>query len=147
MWRVKEVTKEEEEWILANLYYDESSVSCIRCNYNSKNGRRHIGDEIFTCINEAGYYQGSVLKRIHAASRVVYFLLHNVWVDYVKHLDGNPLNNKRDNLIRVDKPRRDNNVQFDNVPRPRGAESPMVWQDCFTAQPRKLHSCSGLSCG
>lgn len=98
MGRERVVSKEQEVWILQNLYYSEDSITGLKANYNSKNGVVHAGDDVFTCINTQGYYQGSVLKVIFLAARVIYFLHHGTWERKIVHIDGNPLNNRITNL-------------------------------------------------
>ena len=105
VWRIKEVTKEEENAIINTVYYSPDSTTGLKLLVDSKNHHYKAGEDTFTCINEMGYYQGSVLGRTFSASRVVYWLLYGVWVDYVRHLDNNRLNNHASNLSEVVKPR------------------------------------------
>ena len=147
MWRIKEVTKEEELLILSTVYYSDTSKTGLRLLKDSKNHRYKKDEEAFRCINEAGYYQGSINRRTFSASRVVYFLLHGVWVDYVKHLDGNPLNNHASNLSEVVKPRIEVEPIYGkhHVYGFGSTKSRLVWESCFVAQPRQLHSGAGLA--
>ena len=145
MGRERVVSKEQEIWILQNLYYSEDSITGLKANYNSKNGVVHAGDDVFTCINTQGYYQGSVLKVIFPAARVVYFLHHGTWERKIVHIDGNPLNNRITNLM----VKQINQVEPSNgkhhVRGFRNSQLRMVWEGCFIAQPSKLYRSSGVA--
>ena len=145
MGRERVVSKEQEVWILQNLYYSEESTTGLKSNYNSKNGVVHTGDDVFTCINTQGYYQGSVLGTIFSAARIVYFLHHGVWERKIVHIDGNPLNNKITNLQVKHVNQMEPNNGKHHVRGFRNPELRMVWEGCFIAQPSKLHNSPRLA--
>lgn len=59
-----------------------------------------VGAPAFTSVGASapGYYQGVYNGVQLKAHRVVFYLTHGYWPAMVDHIDGNPLNNKPDNL-------------------------------------------------
>lgn len=145
MGRERVVSKEQEIWILQNLYYSEDSITGLKANYNSKNGVVHAGDDVFTCINTQGYYQGSVLGTIFLAARIIYFLHHGVWERKIVHIDGNPLNNRITNLQVKHVNQMEPSNGKHHVRGFRNSELRVVWESCFIAQPSKLYRSSGVA--
>ncbi len=57
-----------------------------------------VGDAACNYINNQGYYTGQLGGKSILAHRAVFFLQHGYWPLEVDHIDGNPLNNRTDNL-------------------------------------------------
>lgn len=77
-----------------------------RC-YSSSN-RQHnawnakwAGREALTATSKKGYRYGTVLTHGARAHRVAYAIFHGEWPDQVDHIDGDPANNRSNNLRSV----------------------------------------------
>lgn len=60
-------------------------------------GRINVGDEAGT-IGQIGRMYVQVDKKKHLVHRVIWLLHHNEVPEFLDHIDGNPLNNKIENL-------------------------------------------------
>lgn len=97
--RSKPVTKEQSEWILEHVYYDETSPTFLRWKnmfHKPKNDKPAMIE-----ITKDGYYRGQACGRRFQAHRVSWFLNHGYWPDEsqcIDHIDGVRTNNAKDNL-------------------------------------------------
>ena len=85
----------DNETIKNFVYYDETSASCLRWAVNRKKARK---DEVAGTPRTDGYWRIGVNHTRYLVHRIVYFLHHNVWPQQVDHIDGNPSNNRIENL-------------------------------------------------
>lgn len=74
--------------------------------YNRWNAR-HKGKQAFTSKDKNGYYHGTIDSVNYLASRIIWKLVYGTEPDFVDHDDGNPSNNKLNNLFSVT--RKENN--------------------------------------
>lgn len=69
-----------------------------RCrNWNSKFAEK----EAFTFEMPSKVRQGRINKKAYLAHRVIWLMIHGQWPDEIDHIDGNPSNNKIENLRSV----------------------------------------------
>jgi len=81
------------------LEYDPTSKTGLRWIQNR--GKVKAGDEAFTNIGNSGYYRGIFNYIGYDAHQVIMYLLYGKWTNnklYTDHIDGNKLNNNKDNL-------------------------------------------------
>lgn len=81
------------------LEYDPTSKTGLR--WIQDRGKVKAGDEAFTRISSAGYYGGIFNYKNYDAHQVIMYLLHGKWTNnklHTDHIDGNKLNNNKDNL-------------------------------------------------
>lgn len=81
------------------LKYDPTSKTGLR--WIQDRGKVKAGDEAFTRIDSAGYYGGKFNYQTYTAHQVIMYLMTGEWSNIKKHtdhIDGNKLNNKKDNL-------------------------------------------------
>lgn len=84
-----------------NLYYDTSSPSCLRWKTSRLNGRGKVfieKDSSAGCLQD-NYYVINLKGKIYKAHRLI-AILHGLEIDdlIVDHIDGNPSNNRIENL-------------------------------------------------
>lgn len=65
-----------------------------------RNHGQHKGKS-FGSENGNGYLRASINDRLHYAHRLIFVLFHGFVPDYVDHIDGNPTNNRIENLRSV----------------------------------------------
>lgn len=65
-----------------------------------RNHGQHKGRP-FGSENGNGYLRGSINDRLHYAHRLIFVMFHGVVPDYVDHIDGDPMNNRIENLRSV----------------------------------------------
>lgn len=72
---------------------------------------RHAGKPAFTTHDEKGYARGSIFGRKHLAHRVIWALTTGRWPqEAIDHIDGNPANNRIDNLREATKAENAQNI-------------------------------------
>lgn len=54
--------------------------------------------EAFTCPDRDGYRKGTIYGYYFVAHRVIWAIVHGEWPKLIDHIDGNPGNNRIDNL-------------------------------------------------
>lgn len=87
-----------EEW----FYYDETSPTCLR---NAKTRSNSVKGAVAGYLNKSvGYYRVKFKNESYPLHRIIYELLNGGLspVDKVDHIDGDRLNNRADNLRKVD---------------------------------------------
>lgn len=82
------------------LYWRERPVEfCKNSAYAARWNTKNAGKEAFTGVDALGYQRGGILSRKYLAHRVVFALANGRWpVGPVDHRDGNPGNNRPENL-------------------------------------------------
>lgn len=64
----------------------------------NRRGRRQKGMKA-GCLNTNGYIRISIDYKLYNASRIAWLFIKNKWPDkYIDHIDGNPSNNRANNL-------------------------------------------------
>lgn len=78
------------------LCYDPSSPTGLRwIKRPSRN--KQTGSVAMDSIRD-GYYSGEFRGKNYRAHRVVYYLIYGTWPEKIDHIDGNRVNNLRENL-------------------------------------------------
>ena len=86
--------------------YDESSPSFLRWKVDRVSGRNktqiHVkAGDVAGCPNKNGYYNVKIDNRLTLCHRIIYEMCNDLLLDehqLIDHIDGNPYNNKRNNL-------------------------------------------------
>ena len=61
--------------------------------------KRYAGKQTFKAKHVFGYMHGTICGKTISAHRVAWAILHNEWpATQIDHIDGNPANNKQDNI-------------------------------------------------
>lgn len=85
MVKIKEVTKEEEDFIKENLLYDFETGYL----WWNKHGFGRQFDKPAGCLNKVGYIQVRVKSVAYAAHRVAWFLFYGMWPkDQIDHINN-----------------------------------------------------------
>lgn len=90
--KIKEIPSNIGEY----LKYDETSPSCLRW----VKARHHInvGDHAGTLHNRRNYYLTGFAGKLYQNHRIIFFLNFGYCPEIIDHIDGNPQNNRIDNL-------------------------------------------------
>lgn len=91
-------TLPSQEYLLKLFYYDADTGNLHRKISVSSNTK--VGDKV-GYINNNGYRQVRINDKIYMVHRLIYKIKHGFDPDYADHIDGNPLNNKIENLRSV----------------------------------------------
>lgn len=80
------------EYLMSNVRYEDGSLFWT----TSVQGRK--AGSMLGCVDSRGYVRAEILRRKYAVHRLV-LLMHNGWLPvFVDHIDGNPSNNRIENL-------------------------------------------------
>lgn len=60
--------------------------------------RIRAGSPAFTTLDVYGYMRGMFQRKHYQAHRVVFYLTHGYWAEYIDHIDGDRKNNAPNNL-------------------------------------------------
>ena len=97
MSRPRPLTKEEGEYLRSRLYVEDGELYA-KYKYSS----RIKLDVPLGCKHNAGYKQIRLGDRLYLNHRIIYFLHTGEWpLGVVDHIDGDPSNNKVENLRSV----------------------------------------------
>jgi len=85
-------------------FFSDFKLGKSRCGsaWNTK----YAGKEAFISTDKDGYKKGEIFAVTYFSHRVIWMMHYNEWPDCVDHIDGNPVNNRLDNLRSV--PHEDN---------------------------------------
>lgn len=77
---------------------DPDSPSGLRWLKRPAHSRVVVGSAAFNVSNKRGYLKGQLSGRTYYAHRVVYYLVHGYWPNFVDHIDGVVTHNNPFNL-------------------------------------------------
>lgn len=96
-------------------YFEYDPEGFIR--WKVQRGQRGKPGEIAGCRQTRGYWAVKLLGRKYLVHKIVWYLHHGVYPDYqedqvIDHIDGDPKNNRIDNLRLVDTPMNQQNTKL-----------------------------------
>jgi hypothetical protein len=92
----------------------------------------HYADrEAFTSTTVKGYKQGSLIGGVHRAHRIIWALVYGEWPDQVDHINGDPSDNRLNNLRSIP-----NNTNQMNMKKPRDNTSGHIGV-CWDAEKKR----------
>ena len=59
---------------------------------------KYAGTRALTVSSKKGYLSGTILRRFVSAHHAIWCIHHDEWPDQIDHIDGDPANNKIENL-------------------------------------------------
>ena len=65
--------------------------------------KRFAGKPAFTANHKDGYKHGLLMSKPYLTHRIIYAMKHNVWPNYIDHINGNRSDNRITNLRSVTK--------------------------------------------
>lgn len=111
----REVSADDEAWLLEHVYYDESSPTSLR--FKNMFHRNKENSVAFREVTKDGYFRGQRGSRGRRffAHRVVWFLHYGVWPEKIDHIDGDRQNNAVKNLQETDAMRNQQNRDCNDI--------------------------------
>ena len=106
------ITAEEARQLLD--YNPETGVFTWRVR---RTGTARAGDQTGR-VNNRGYVELKVKNRRYSAHRLAWLMVHGVWPrEFIDHIDGNPANNRLDNLREASRTENSRNrrMQYSNT--------------------------------
>ena len=81
-----------QDFLKSFFHYEDG-----RLFYTQPSGRMTIGDRAGT-VNGSGYYQTCIKGKIYKNHRLIFLMHHGYLPKEIDHIDGNPRNNRIENL-------------------------------------------------
>jgi len=106
------VQDEIEKWIGENYLYSPTDGTLTRAN---SRGRWSAGAEVGTCVGKRGYKTILIKGKRLYVHRVLFYMHHGEWPEFVDHIDGDKTNNSLSNLRSVDRSTNAKNIYKPHV--------------------------------
>lgn len=88
-------------WRERGVHWFKDSRLHGAASYAKMWNRKFSGARAFTYVGSHGYFEGAVFNKLQLAHRVIWRMTTGEWPEYIDHIDGDPLNNRLDNLRHV----------------------------------------------
>lgn len=84
-----------------NLYWLPRDAKWFTADRHCKGWNRRNAGRLVVCSGRLGYSVVHIYSRTFLAHRVIWAIVHGEWPDEIDHIDGDPTNNRLENLRAV----------------------------------------------